>query len=202
MDEKDLILKLHDGSEDAFEYIFRKHFVKLCIYAEHFVRDKQAAEEIVEEFFCYFWSNANKIIINSSLSGYIYMSIHNRCLKYLRQEKVRHKYLESGHYIFTDKELLDNVSDDYPDANLVSKELEDTITEAIKSLPEQCRIIFGLSRFDNLSYLEISVKLGISVNTVKTQMGRALQKMRIKLKDYLILLIPLMFILGIGCNKI
>jgi RNA polymerase sigma-70 factor, ECF subfamily len=195
MDEKELIRKLHNGDEDAFEYVFRKYFVKLCLYAKHFVRDKEAAEEIVEEFFCFFWGNSRQIIINSSLSGYIYISIHNRCLKYLRQEKIRHKYIENGQYIFTDKELLETVSDDYPDANLVSRELEDIIYDAIKSLPEQCRNVFSLSRFENLSYYEISVKLGISVNTVKTQMGRALQKMRIRLKEYLVVLISLISIL-------
>jgi RNA polymerase sigma-70 factor, ECF subfamily len=197
MEEKDLIHRLHDGNEDAFEHLFRKHFVKLCLYAEQYVRDKQAAEEIVEDFFCFLWGNASQIEINSSLYGYIYTSIHNRCLKYLRQEKVRQKYIESGQYIFTDKELLETVSNDYPDANLVSKELEDIINEAISSLPEQCRNVFSLSRIDNLSYCEISAKLGISLNTVKTQMTRALQKMRIRLKDYLVFLISLLGILGL-----
>jgi RNA polymerase sigma-70 factor, ECF subfamily len=195
MDEKDLIRRLHEGKEDAFEQVFRQHFLKLCLYAEHYVRDKEAAEEIVEEFFCFFWINASQIIINSSLSGYIYISIHNRCLKYLRQEKVRHKYLENGQYIFTDRELLETVSDDYPDAYLVSRELEDIIEKAINSLPDQCRKVFSLSRLEDLSYVEISDKLGISINTVKTQMARALKKMKVSLKDYLITLLSLLTVL-------
>jgi RNA polymerase sigma-70 factor (ECF subfamily) len=188
MEEKYLIQRLHEGKEDAFERVFRMYFVKLCLYAEHYVRDKHAAEDIVEDFFYLFWINSNQIIINTSLDGYIYTSIHNRCLKYLRQEKIKQKHLEEGHYIFTDKEILETASEDYPDTNLVSGELEDIIAEAINSLPEQCRKIFSMSRFDGLSYNEISVNLGISVNTVKTQMARALQKMRVKLKDYLVIL--------------
>jgi RNA polymerase sigma-70 factor, ECF subfamily len=195
MEEKDLIHRLHTGNEEAFEYVFREHFVKLCLYAEHYVRDKEAAEEIVEDFFVFFWSNADQMVINSSLYGYIYTSIHNRCLKYLRQEKVRNKHIENSQYIFTEKELLESVSDDYPDANLVSRELEDIIANAVNSLPEQCRNVFSLSRFDNLSYSEIAAKLGISLNTVKTQMARALHKMRICLKDYLVVLISLVGIL-------
>jgi RNA polymerase sigma-70 factor (ECF subfamily) len=185
MDENELIQRLHEGKEDAFEQVFRKYFRKLCIYAEHYIIDRSVAEEIVEDFFCFMWDNCNKIKIGSSLSGYLFRSIHNSCLKHLRHEKVRKKYLESGRYIFTDRVLLEPVSDDFPEAILISKDLENEIAAAIDSLPERCRLIFSLSRFENLTYDEISDKLGISRNTIKTQMTRALQKLRVSLKDYL-----------------
>lgn len=195
MEEKDLIQRLHEGNEDAFEHVFRVYFVKLCLYAEHYVKDKHTAEDIVEDFFYLFWINSDQIIINTSLNGYIFTSIHNRCLKYLRQEKIKQKNLKEGQYIFTDNEILEAVSDDHTDANLVSGELEGIIAEAINSLPEQCRKIFSMSRFEGLSYIEISVKLEISVNTVKTQMARALQKLRYRLKEYLILMVSIVSLL-------
>jgi RNA polymerase sigma-70 factor (family 1) len=185
MDETELIRGLKEGSEEAFEAVFNKHFSKLCLYAEHYVRQKHIARDIVEDFFCDFWMNSSGIIIESNLPGYLYRSIHNRCLKYLRHEKIKQKHLESKRYVFTDAELLEPVSDDYPEATLISRELTEDIRNAVQSLPEECRKIFSMNRFENLTYSEISHKLGISINTVKTQMARALCKLRIKLKDYL-----------------
>ncbi|MFH0841184.1 MAG: RNA polymerase sigma-70 factor [Bacteroidota bacterium] len=187
MDEQELILSLREGSEEAFEAVLKKHFAKLCLYAEHFVREKHVARDIVEDFFCDMWLNSACIKIESNLTGYLYRSVHNRCLKYLRHQKVRQKYIESQQYIFTDREILEPVSDDVPEAVLIQQELETRISEAIESLPAECRRIFSLNRFENLSYLEIAEKLGISVNTVKTQMTRALHKLREKLKDYLVM---------------
>ncbi len=186
MDEGELINRLNAGDEDAFEAVFTKHFAKLCLYAEHYVREKYIAREIVENFFCDFWENSTDITIESNLAGYLVRSIHNRCLKYIRHEKVKQKYVERSQYLFTDRELLEPVSDDYPEALLISHELEKEISDAIESLPDQCKKIFLLNRFDNLTYLKIAEKLGISVNTVKTQMARALQKLRSRLKGYLI----------------
>ena len=196
-DEITLIQRLRKGEEEAFELVFRQHFRKLCLYAEHYVKDKAAAEEIVEDFFCYFWDNCSELIIESSITGYLFASIHNRCLKYLRHEKVKQHYIESRQYIFTDKEYLEPVSDEIPEALLISQDLETAIGRAILSLPEQCRKIFLLNRFEEKTYLEISEQLGISINTVKTQITRALQKIRLSLKDYLPDVIPLIILMRI-----
>jgi len=185
MEEADLIRGIKDGDEGAFEALFAKYFVKLSLYAGHFVRQQNTAREIVEDFFCDIWINSKHIYIESNLNGYLYRSIHNRCLKYLRHQKVRQKYIDSKQYIYTDKELLEPVSDDVPEAVLIVKELEDKVAEAIESLPAECKKIFSMNRFENLSYIEIAGELGISVNTVKTQMTRALRKLREKLKEYL-----------------
>jgi RNA polymerase sigma-70 factor, ECF subfamily len=184
-EEDTLIQRLRNGEESAFEQVFRQHFRKLCLYAEHYVKDKAAAEEIVEDFFCCFWDSCSGISIKSSLAGYLFKSIHNRCLKYLRHEKVKQQYIESRQYVMTDRECLEPVSDEIPEACLISRDLESAIAKAIGSLPCQCRQIFTLNRFEEKTYNEISEELGISVNTVKTQMTRALRKMRSNLKDYL-----------------
>jgi RNA polymerase sigma-70 factor, ECF subfamily len=188
MDENELLQKLRLGDEAAFEFIFRNHFTGLCLFAEHFLKNTKAAEEIVEDFFCDLWDNCAKISITSSLRGYMYRSIHNRCLKYIRHQKVEEQYIAEHQYYFTDREILETVTEDYPMVNLIAKELENKITVIIDSLPAQCKKVFCMNRFDNLTYQEIADKLNVSINTVKTQMARALQKLRIELKDYLILL--------------
>jgi RNA polymerase sigma-70 factor (ECF subfamily) len=77
---------------------------------------------------------------------------------------------------------------------ILSKELDTLIKESIEALPDQCRLVFGMSRFENLKYSEIAEQLGISVKTVEKHMGRALKELREKLKDYLELIILLILI--------
>jgi RNA polymerase sigma-70 factor (ECF subfamily) len=185
MEESDLIKRLKQGDEQAFEWLFKQHFRELCLYAEHFVKDEIAAEEIVEDFFCTFWDNCKTIVITSALKGYLFRSVHNRCLNYIRHRKIESRYLENQKYYFTDAEILDVGYNNNSLTELFTAELEEKITRAIDKLPEQCRKTFQLNRFENMSYQDIAEKLNISVNTVKTQMTRALQKIRVDLGDYL-----------------
>lgn len=186
MEEQELIHRLGQNEEEAFEILFRKYFSGLCLFAEHFVRNHDTAEEITEDFFCHLWDNCQTLSINTSLKGYLYRSIHNRCLNYLRNQKVRQQYLTDNQYFYTDDAILGFAGqDEEPVSKLITGELETEINKAVNSLPDQCRAIFQMNRYENLTYVEIAGKLKLSVNTVKTQMARALQKLRDRLKDYL-----------------
>jgi RNA polymerase sigma-70 factor, ECF subfamily len=191
MEDSDLIKRLKQGEEAAFEWLFRQHFKSLCLYAEHFVKDKVAAEEIVEEFFCVFWDNCRTIEINTALKGYLYRSVHNRCLNFLRHRKIENQYIEKQKYVFSDPEILEVDFNNNSLTDLFTRELEEKITAAINKLPDQCRKTFQMNRFENLSYQDIAERLHISVNTVKTQMARALHKIKAELGDYLCLLVLL-----------
>ncbi len=189
MDDRDLINRLKNGEEAAFEWLFRQHFKSLCLYAEHFVKDQVAAEEIVEELFCVLWDNCRTLEINTALKGYLYRSVHNRCLNFLRHRKIENQYIEKQKYVFSDPEILDVSFNNNSLTELFTRELEEKITAAINKLPDQCRKTFQMNRFENLSYQDIAERLQISVNTVKTHMARALQKIRNELGDYLGLLL-------------
>jgi RNA polymerase sigma-70 factor (ECF subfamily) len=191
-DEKNLILKVRKGDIFAFEKLFKSHYRNLCLFAEYYVREKAMAEEIVGNFFLKFWEKRKTIDIKDSVKSYFYKSIHNQSIKYLEHLKVMKKYEDYARTMLEKKELYTPSSDNYPLANLISKEIVHEIEEAINDLPEKCREVFYLCRFENMSYEEISAKLNISVNTVRTQMSRALVKLRESLKDYL----PLFLILS------
>lgn len=186
MEENELIQQLRLGNDDAFDAIFRLYFVRLCLFAEHYLKRTETAEEIVEDFLCHFWDNCQTLSINVSLRAYLFRGVHNRCLNYLRNQKVREQYIAESKYYFLDEELLGATSAESSNSEFITWELEKSIELAIHALPEQCRIIFCLNRFDNLTYSQIGKKLGISKNTVKTQMTRALCKLRESLKDYLV----------------
>ena len=143
------------------------------------------AEEIVNGFFLKLWEKRKTIEVKDSVKSYFYKSIHNQSIKYLEHLKVMKKYEDYAREMLQKKDLLSPLSDGYPLANLISRETLLDIENAIDQLPGKCREIFCLCRFENMSYEDISAKLNISVNTVRTQMSRALSKLRESLKDYL-----------------
>ncbi len=185
--EKEILKLLKNNSEEAIKIIFEAHYEGLCSYAESILRDQFSAEEVVQQLFIQLWMNAQSLSIYTSLKNYLYRSVHNNCLKYINKHKTELKQFDQ--YIFYDKEILDYVIDKYPLSFLITDELEQKAEQIMQSLPGQCRNIYFLSRFENLSYPEIARRLGITVGTVKTQMSRAFQKFRNELKDYLLFLL-------------
>ena len=172
---------------DQFEYVFKSHFKGLNAYAYTFLRDVSLAEEAVQEVFYKLWEKKEQIGIHSSLKAYLYRSVHNECLNFLKHQKVK-----SDHQRYTmhqEKEYSEN-SD--PAVRLAGIELEQKIQHALNELPEQCRTIFQLSRFESLKYQEIAGQLGISVKTVENQMLKALKRLRISLAEYLPLFVAIL----------
>ncbi len=183
--EKEFLLLLQNGDENSIKYIFDKYYEGLCLFAESITKDHHASEEIVEDIFVYLWLNASSTQITTSVKSYLYRSVHNNCLKYLDKLKTQRKALDNIHYTLSDKELLHPITPEYPISNLIVKELEEKASQVLESLPNQCREIYMLNRFENLSYSEIAKKMDITVSTVKTQMGRAFQKLREALHEFI-----------------
>jgi len=104
--------------------------------------------------------------------------VRNACLNVIKHEKIKQKY--AGEEIASAARSHDSVTN-----FMASNELEYRIKMALEELPEQCRIVFKLSRFEELKYAEIAEQLNISVKTVENHMGKALRIMREQLKDYL-----------------
>ncbi len=188
-DDIKLFKRVKDNDFIAFETLFKKYYKNLCVFAEHYVGEPEMAKEIVSDFFLKFWENRKNIQITSSVKNYYFASIHNQSLKYLEHLKVLKKYKEYAENRLRQIHFMNSISGDYPLANLISQEIVGEIEAAINNLPDKCKEIFKLSRFENLSYEEISARLNISINTVRKQMSRALEKLRISLSKYLPLLI-------------
>ena len=179
-----------NGDVQAYEMLFHEYYGFLCSYAYGLTRVRHIAEEIVENFFVDLWNNRDKINITSSVRSYFISSVHNRCMNYLYREKPKFINVED----FSRLSGIDNdwlIAPETP--TILINELENVLEEAIEKLPENCKEIFLLSRYQELSYEEISRKLNISVNTVKTQVKIALRKLREYLKDYLVVLLLFIF---------
>ena len=168
--------RIRKGDKTEFESLFRSYYVSLVNYAKTLVRDHDTAEEIVQDLFVRIWQNKEKFKIKSSLNGYLFRSVHNRCIHNIEHLKVvsRHAETETMHY--------DNSVED-PSEILQYKDLQLRIARTLKRLPERSAEIFCMSRFDGLKYNEIAEKLSVSVKTVEVSMGRALKEFRKELLE-------------------
>jgi RNA polymerase sigma-70 factor (ECF subfamily) len=175
-------IELKEGDVTAFEMFFKSYYQPLCNYAYTFIQDKDEAEEIVQSAFLSVWEKRASIDIKTSLKSYLYTMVRNTSLNVIKHEKIKQKYV--GEALAVEERSHDGVAQ-----AVISSELETKIFEAMDVLPEQCRLVFKLSRFEELKYAEIAEQLNISVKTVENHMGKALRIMRDQLKEYLPLLI-------------
>lgn len=169
----------------AFENLFKANFKSLLSYASVMLYHDSHAEEIVQNVFVRIWEKRDVLEVQVSVKAYLYKCVHNDCLNYLKHKKIKAKYQE--HTIFGMNDRTDNTTD-----RLILSELQDRLQLALNDLPEQCRTIFQMSRFDELKYREIADELGLSIKTVENQMGKALRILRLKLVDFLPILILFM----------
>ena len=169
-----LLNEIKSQNKAVFEALFKEYYLVLVKYAEGFVFNRQICEDIVQNLFIYFWENVAEINIQSSLKSYFYKSVKNRCLNHLRDLEV----LDKRKILFIEAKLNNDDSDVWSDPELISK-----IKDAIDTLPKKMAVVFRLKYVQGLRNVEISESLNISENTVKTQIFRAKNKLRIQLSD-------------------
>lgn len=158
--------------------IFKTYYQPLCNYAYSFLNDRDEAEEIVQSSFVSVWEKRHEIEIRTSFKSYLYRMVRNACLNLIKHQRVKQQHAAVSSW--GGEPAHEHVSE-----RVIAHELEHRISLAMKELPEQCRLVFQLSRFEELRYQEIADQLNISVKTVENQMGKALKIMRIHLKEYL-----------------
>ena len=170
--------------ESAFEQVFKTHFKNLHSYAFTILKDQDEAEEIVQQVFFKLWERSNNLSLEGSVTSYLYRAVHNECMNFIKHQKVKADHrLHVVHSMKSEQQ--------YEEDKLGGSELAEKIRESLNELPEQCRAVFQLSRFENLKYREIADKMDISVKTVENHMGKALRLLRAKLIDFLPLLLIL-----------
>ncbi|MEO6132591.1 MAG: RNA polymerase sigma-70 factor [Saprospiraceae bacterium] len=163
-----------------FEQLFKKNYGFVCSVIFKYVGDKSKAEDIAQEIFTELWLKREQVTIHTSLSAYLRRMAVSRSLNYLRDTK---KY---------NWEDIDSLTESIPDATnqqpkaiqqLEEEELKEMMEKAIEKLPDKCRVVFLLSRHDELSYAEIAQNLNISIKTVENQIGKALKYLRMALAN-------------------
>lgn len=172
--EQILVERLRNKDKRAFELVFNEYYGLLKSYAFRFVDEVEEAEEIVQDVFVKFWEKCEKIAADSSVKSYLYRSVHNTALNYLKHQKVKDAYRQ--YVIGFMEEAAEEVKEE-------KTGVQERILAEIDNLPPRCSEIFKLSRLEGLKYKEIAEHLKISIKTVEVQMGKALKILREKLKD-------------------
>lgn len=164
--------------QKSFEELFRSFFPPLMVFAKKILVDEDDAREVVHLVFISVWEKRQEIDLSTSLKSYLFTSVHNRSLNVIRDRKK-----------FSSAQVPDVAGDWDVSSVIESMELEEKIMEVIGSLPEKCREVFELNRFEGLKYSEIAERLKISPKTVENQMSKALKILREKLSKYLAILL-------------
>lgn len=176
-DEK-ILVAIKNGDKNAFKILFDKYSVHLYDFSLRIVKDEQMSKDIVQELFISIWQRKDLLDSSLRIKPYLFKSIRNNSLKMLNR-KDYFKYMDSQDLkIIPDSRM--------PNDEIEEKELYKAYLETIEKLPAKCREIFLLNRKDGFSYAEISDILDISINTVKTQIGRALSFLRNQLSHFMI----------------
>lgn len=149
------------GDVGALRLLHDKYYCQMCLWAANYLRNETVAEELVSDCFIKLWDQKKQIIIEKSLRSYLFLMLRNQLISYVRKNK---NALVTG---------IDKIPDFCDDETTNKQEYYAELYRAINKIPKQRREILELAVFESLTYQEIATRLNISINTVKTQMGRA-----------------------------
>lgn len=166
--------------------IYTEYYSKLLRFAQTYLNSEADAENLVQDVFLKLWDKHPDLRDVENINAYLFKLVKNACINHLQHEKNVREYMSRAKYIYeTDINIRIQALERFDDVIFDDKKIEEILNNAIEKLPERCREIFKLSRFEGLKYTEIANRLSISPNTVENQMVIALKKLRITLKDYL-----------------
>ena len=177
MDERELVLRLIDGDEDAFCELYAAYKNRLLYFAMKFVKSREFAEDIFQDAFTVVWQSRRFINPDASFSSYLYTIVRNRILNQIRDMANEDKLKEH---------ILPHAVDSANETNnkILFDDLKDVVSRALEQLTPRQREVFNMSRDLQMSHKEIAEALGVSVNTVQEHISVSLKVIRAYLTKY------------------
>lgn len=176
-----LFQEMKEGKEYAFDFFFNYYYAGLCVYGQKsFSIQMEDVRNLVQDVFLKFWNERTTIQIQSSVRAYLFVSVKNKCLDYLKQNRRAPETFD----ISKIQDIPNEAFETY-----VLSELELMLSKSLDKLPDRCREVFELSRLSGHKNKEIAEKLNITEKTVENQMTKALRILKTELRDYLPLLL-------------
>jgi len=167
---------LKEQPEIALKFLYDQYYNYICSVVYKMIGDSSLAEDLAQEVFVEVWKRRETLDVNLSLRGYLRRVAVNKTLNYIRSQKMNFEEEEAVLQVPSNENSTQKI--------LEAADLQKVINDSINSLPNKCRVVFGLSRFEELSYKEISTELGISVKTVENQISKALKLVRKAVLEY------------------
>ncbi len=172
-----LTTRLRSEDKTVLKELFDAHYKAVCAAIHRIVGERGVTEDLAQQVFIRFWEKRHQIQIDTSPGAYLHRMAVNESLAWLRAKKNQ----QPAELSYATPMAPEMDGEDI----LLHNELQDQIHKVIDTLPPRCRAVFQLSRFEEMSYLEIAEHMGISVKTVEHQMGKALRVLREQLKVFL-----------------
>jgi len=176
VDEREILNRLRAGAQDAFDAIFRSYYPQLVGVAESMLRERESAEDVVQDVMVELWRRRDSLVLETSLRAYLFRAVRNRALNHIRHQRIAPR---------AEPDAALHIAVPAADREMLAGEMQAALKEAVKGLPPRCREIFEMSRVHGLKYAEIAQSMDISVKTVEAQMGKAIRVLRDKLDPWI-----------------
>lgn len=177
--DHELVRAIAHGEEAALTELYERYWKKLLTRAFVLLQSQEEAEEVVQDIFVTLWKKAATLTIEHTVATYMGAILQYDCFKVLASRKRdRERQQQTSPVV-----AIDNSTEEW----LAFEALQEQLEKAVSALPDQCQLIFRMSREGDLTDKQIAAELDISVNTVRTQKHRALQKLRTSLNSFFIL---------------
>lgn len=177
-DDAAMVALIANGDELGMEQLFKQYYKLLCSIAYRLVQDGDNAEDVVQDVLHKVWQRRKKLPADTDLKAYLSRAVRNASLNQLRVSK---RFTGFEEQLIDARQQVSRAASD----DMIFEELNQKVTDAIGRLPDRCREVFELSRFEELSQKEIAARLDISVKTVENQMTKALKRLREELAPYM-----------------
>lgn len=174
--ENQTILDFQQGDEKAFELVFKSYFVAILLFINKLIDNREDAEDIAMTVFSALFKRCNLFNTEANIKAFLYISARNSSLNYIKaKQRDRQKI----------KEFAERMKDDtfLEYEHSIKAVVVEAIDLAIETLPEECRKIFKMLYYEELTPAEVAEVLQISINTVYTQRRRAVQTLRLLLSE-------------------
>nr|WP_121270494.1 RNA polymerase sigma-70 factor [Pedobacter schmidteae] len=171
--DEELTVLLKQDDQLAFTEIYNRYWAEMYYHTFRMLKDEDSSKDVLQDVFSTLWLKSSSLNERIKLSGYLYISVRNKVLNLLAQNKVRNDYLSSVATFITESTNESTWFDE--------REILEIVEAEIRNLPPRMKEIFELSRKDNLSHKEIAEKLNLSPQTVKKQVQNALKIIKNKI---------------------
>ncbi len=174
--DEDILHLLAQNSEQAIDLLFRQYYTTLCQHIYRIIPDGSKVEDLVQDVFYELWRKRDQLTIKTSIAAYLRRAARNKALNHIRDQRMQ--FEDEEHHPHLESKFTSSIQ------QIEVQELQNLIHTAIEALPERCRMVFSLSRFEEMSYQEIADALNISIKTVENQISKALKLLRSAVEHY------------------
>ena len=179
LNDLQILEKLKAGDPLAYNQLFDKYYMPLCVYSLKYCDSFQLAEDIVQDLFVKLWDEKIYMKFDNSISPYLFKAVKNNTLQGIKKQ--------SKYQFDAIEKVVNNLMEEEPLDFATLEEEKKKLYEQVEALPEKCKEVFKAIVLENMKYKEVAERLDISVNTVKTHYARALKQLRFKL-DVIVML--------------